>query len=104
MKIKETERLSIRPFGRMSTKAAFVMDVDKVPFYNIPDLTGFDVSSPSFFMTFRLFQLQPYVSVLTPKIEESKREERKVDLTPELLEEIEEMIKNSPQGLVVDAP
>ena len=51
MKIKETERLSIRPFGRMSTKAAFVMDVDKVPFYNIPDLTGFDVSSPSFFMT-----------------------------------------------------
>ena len=42
--------------------------------------------------------------MLTPKIEESKREERKVDLTPELLEEIEEMIKNSPQGLMVDAP
>ena len=51
MKIKETERLSIRPFGRMSSKAAFVMDVDKVPFYNIPDLTGFDVSSPSLLMT-----------------------------------------------------
>lgn len=44
MKIRETERLSIRPFGRLSSKAAFVMDVDKVPFYNIPDLTGFEVS------------------------------------------------------------
>ena len=44
MKIRETERLSIRPFGRMTSKAAFVMDVDKVPFYNIPDLTGFEVS------------------------------------------------------------
>lgn len=51
MKIKETERLSIRPFGRMSSKAAFVMDVDKVPFYNIPDLTGFDVSNLSLLMT-----------------------------------------------------
>ena len=88
----------------MSSKAAFVMDVDKVPFYNIPDLTGFDVSNLSLLMTTWWFQLQPYVSVLAPKIEESKREERKVDLTPELLEEIEEMIKNSPQGLVVDAP
>ena len=44
MKIRETERLSIRPFGRMTSKASFVMDVDKVPFYNIPDLTGFEVS------------------------------------------------------------
>lgn len=44
MKIRETERLSIRPFGRMTSKARFVMDVDKVPFYNIPDLTGFEVS------------------------------------------------------------
>lgn len=51
MKIKETERLSIRPFGRMSSKAAFVMDVDKVPFYNIPDLTGFEVSNLSLLMT-----------------------------------------------------
>ena len=51
MKIKETERLSIRPFGRMSSKAAFVMDVDKVPFYNIPDLTGFDVSNLSLLMS-----------------------------------------------------
>ena len=88
----------------MSSKAAFVMDVDKVPFYNIPDLTGFDVSNLSLLMTTWWFQLQPYVSVLAPKIEESKREERKVDLTPELLEEIEETIKNSPQGLVVGAP
>ena len=42
------------------------------------------------------------MSVLTPRIEVSKREERKVELTPELLEEIEEKIKNSPQGLAVD--
>lgn len=58
------------------------MDVDKVPFYNIPDLTG--------------FPLMPYVSAITPKVDEKIREERTIHLTRDLLAEIEEKIKNQP--------
>ena len=88
--IRETERLGQRPFGKFTNKARFRLDVDKVPFYNIPDLTG--------------FSLMPYVSALTPKIDEKIYEDRKVDLTKEMLEDIEEKLKNQPQGLTVETP
>ena len=50
LEIAETERLSIRPFGRFTKKGRFRVDVDKVPFYNIPDLTGFPVSPTTTFL------------------------------------------------------
>ena len=78
--IRETERLSQRPFGEFTSKKGFRLDVEKVPFYNIPDLTG--------------FALLPYVSCVTPKIDDKIKEERKVHLTSEMLEEIEEKIRN----------
>ena len=80
--IRETERLSQRPFGEFTSKKQFRLDVEKVPFYNIPDLTG--------------FALMPYVSMATPRIDEKIKEERKIHLTEEMLEEIEEAIKNRP--------
>ena len=80
--IRETERLSQRPFGEFTSKKQFRLDVEKVPFYNIPDLTG--------------FALMPYVSIVTPRIDDKIKEERKIHLTQEMLDEIEETIKNRP--------
>ena len=56
LKIHERERLSDRPFGMITTKGKFRVDLDKVPFYNVPDLTG--------------FLLKPYVPHTTPKVPE----------------------------------
>ena len=67
-------------------KGRFVVDVDKVPFFNIPDLTGFN--------------LKPYVSHATAKIDAESYEPRKIHLTPELLEQIEETIRNTPRAQV----
>ena len=53
LRIKETERLSHRPFGSLDSKARFKLDINKVPFYNVPDLSG--------------FQLMPYVPYKTPR-------------------------------------
>ena len=80
MQIRETERLSQRPFGEFTSKKRFRLNIEKVPFYNIPDLTG--------------FALMPYVSAVTPKIDDKIKEERKIHLTKEMIEEIEEKIKN----------
>ncbi len=44
VKIREVERNSERPFGYVSNKGRFQFNIEKVPFYNIPDLTGFKVS------------------------------------------------------------
>ena len=44
LKIRDTERNSDRPFGKVSNKGRFKFNIEKVPFYNIPDLTGFKVS------------------------------------------------------------
>ena len=44
LRIKDTERASSRPFGDHNTKGRFRFKIEKVPFYNIPDLTGFNVS------------------------------------------------------------
>ena len=74
LKIQEQERLGDRPFGRFTRKGKFLFDIEKVPFYNIPDLTN--------------FKLKPYVSHTTPKIDEEKYETRKVHLDDELLEKI----------------
>ncbi|MFN9905941.1 MAG: hypothetical protein ACK56F_07425, partial [bacterium] len=47
IKIRDLERTSDRPFGRVSNKGRFQFNIEKVPFYNIPDLTGFKVSLPA---------------------------------------------------------
>ena len=44
LRIKDTERASNRPFGQHNSKGRFRFKIEKVPFYNIPDLTGFNVS------------------------------------------------------------
>ena len=44
LRIKDTERASSRPFGELDTRSRFKFRIEKVPFYNIPDLTGFTVS------------------------------------------------------------
>ena len=62
LRIREAERLSERPFGELSRKGRFTFDVEKVPVYNIPDLTGFN--------------LKPYVSHLTQRIDPKTIEER----------------------------
>ena len=59
LKIHERERLSDRPFGKHSTKGSFRFDIEKVPFYNVPDLNG--------------FKLKAYVPHMTPRIDEDKK-------------------------------
>ena len=56
LKIRERERLSQRPFGYITKKGKFRFDIEKVPFYNVPDITG--------------FKLKPYVPHTTPRIGE----------------------------------
>ena len=70
--------MSARPFGRHTNRGGFVFDVDKVPFFNIPDLTGFN--------------LKPYVSHATPKVDPESFEPRKIHLTAEVMAEIEKQI------------
>ena len=54
LKIRERERLSDRPFGRHTSRGKFIFDIERVPYYNVPDLTD--------------FKLKPYVPHLTPKV------------------------------------
>jgi large subunit ribosomal protein L41 len=67
LRIREQERLSERPFGNVSRKGRFMLDIEKVPVYNIPDLTG--------------FALKPYVSHLTTKVDPKTQEDRKIVFT-----------------------
>jgi hypothetical protein len=83
LRIKESERLSERPFGEHTRKGRFILDIDKVPFYNIPDLTGFN--------------LKPYVSHATGKIDPKTFEERKIHLTDDIKAEIKTTIENLPK-------
>lgn len=62
LKMKENERLSQRPFGHHTRKGRFVLDIEKVPFFNIPDLTGFN--------------LKPYVCHSTAKVDAESYEKR----------------------------
>ena len=61
--------------------------MQRVPFYNVPNLTG--------------FKLKAYVPYSTPMIEPEKKVERQVDLTPELLEKIEDQIDRAIKGGLV---
>ena len=56
LKINERERLSTRVFGTHSRRGKFQFEIEKVPFYNVPDLEG--------------FKLKPYVPHNTPLIPE----------------------------------
>merc|ERR1712160_195113 len=81
LKKRETTRLSERPFGEVNRKGQFRFDIDKVPFYNIPDLEGFN--------------LLPYVSHATPMIDGNKKVEREIHLTEERLAQIKEDVDNA---------
>lgn len=67
LKIRERERLSNRPFGRHTSRGKFIFDIERVPYYNVPDLTD--------------FKLKPYVPHLTPKVPEDRKVERIVHLS-----------------------
>ena len=88
LRIKDTERVSSRPFGEINQKGRFKFRIEKVPFYNIPDLTG--------------FSLLPYVSHNTPKIDFKMRENRRIDMDPAYLEQVNKRIaEHLQEGLVV---
>ena len=84
LRIKDTERASDRPFGELNSKGRFRVRIEKVPFYNIPDLTGFN--------------LLPYVSHNVPQIDFKMKEHRRVDLDPEYIERINKRIGEQLQG------
>ena len=84
LKIQERERLSDRPFGQHTTKGKFRFNIEKVPFYNVPDITG--------------FKLKPYVPHITPKISDEKYVEKQVLIDSKLLERIEQQIEDSSKG------
>ena len=66
--------MSNKPFGRWTRKGGFKFEIDKVPFYNVPDLTN--------------FKLKPYVPHITPKISEDNYVNRVISIDEELLEKI----------------
>ena len=84
LKINERIRLSDRPFGRSNTKGKFLFDMSKVPFYNVPDLTG--------------FKLKPYVPHITPQVPSEKKERRVVEIDEALLESINQQIHEASSG------
>ncbi len=69
LKLQAEERLTNKPFGTFTNKGRFIIDMKRVPHYNIPNLDNFD--------------LKPYVSYHTEKIPEE--ESRKYDLDREYL-------------------
>ena len=84
LKIRERERLSEKPFGLNNSKGKFRFDIEKVPFYNVPSLTG--------------FKLKPYVPYTAPQIDIERKVTRQVNLDDELLKNIEIQIEKSTRG------
>ena len=92
-RIAEAERESIRPFGKISNKGGFKMDIDLIPFYNVPDL--------------RDFKLKPYVPHITPKVPQEIFEPKitelpahikELKLAPEVFEPVKYGEENLPQS------
>ena len=80
LRIKDTERASNRPFGHMDQRGRFRFAIEKVPFYNIPDLTGFN--------------LLPYVSHQTPKVDYKNKVQRRIDFDPDYLAQVKKRIED----------
>ena len=80
LRIKDTERASNRPFGHVDQRGRFRFAIEKVPFYNIPDLTGFN--------------LLPYVSHQTPKVDYKNKVQRRIDLDPDYLAQVKKRIED----------
>lgn len=78
-RMNEVEKWSMKPFGRFTRKGKFKIDLDRVPFYNIPDLEG--------------FELKPYVSHSTPKMAPDFKVQREVEIDEETLVRIEALNK-----------
>ena len=74
--MNEIERNSPRPFGKFTRKGHFRYFIDMVPFYNIPDLTD--------------FKLKPYVAYSTPKVTDDIKVQRKISLSLQDIQEINE--------------
>ena len=87
LRIKDTERASNRPFGHIDNRGRFKFAIEKVPFYNIPDLTG--------------FQLMPYVSHQTPRLEYKNKVHRRIDLDADYLEQVKKRIEDQISGGIV---
>eukprot|EP00347_Sterkiella_histriomuscorum_P008632 403344354 len=87
IKIREVTRNSERPFGKISRKGNFSFEIQKVPFYNVPDLTN--------------FKLKPYVSYTTPKVGDQDKVQKQIAMTPDLLEDINQQILNAPKGSLI---
>ena len=83
LRIRELERNSPRPFGQFTRKGRFHLHIDKVPFYNIPDLTG--------------FTLKPYVAPQTPRIPEESAVPRKISFGIKELYDMDKKIERMPK-------
>eukprot|EP01017_Pseudomicrothorax_dubius_P024243 TRINITY_DN257_c0_g1_i4.p1 TRINITY_DN257_c0_g1~~TRINITY_DN257_c0_g1_i4.p1 ORF type:complete len:194 (-),score=44.01 TRINITY_DN257_c0_g1_i4:129-629(-) len=59
-RLAKLERESPYPFGRFNRYGRFLFDPTRVPLYDVPDLEG--------------FELKPYASFHTPKIEDSVKQ------------------------------
>ena len=68
LRIADTERASQRPFGEINQKGRFKFKIEKVPFYNIPDLTGFNVSFFKLSNLFSLISCCPTSVMLLPRL------------------------------------
>ena len=84
LKINERNRLSERPFGKLNQKAKFKFEVEKVPFYNVPDLTD--------------FKLKAYVPHMTPPVPEEMKVYRLVSLDKSAIKNIEKQIDAAHKG------
>ena len=63
-RINEIRRNSGKPFGTLDSYGRFTLNKDLVPFYNIPDLTG--------------FELKPYVSPDVQKVDKALLERKAI--------------------------
>jgi large subunit ribosomal protein L41 len=78
--LNAVRRNSIRPFGRFTTKSKFIVDHQRVPNFNIPDLTE--------------FPLKPYAARSTPKLN-AENVFVYSNMTRDLMGKIQIQMKNS---------
>lgn len=60
-KLHAIQRMSNTPFGKLTSKGKFIKDFQRMPIYNIPDLTD--------------FQLKPYMTFMTEKLSEENTQQ-----------------------------
>jgi large subunit ribosomal protein L41 len=78
--LNAVRRNSIRPFGRFTTKAKFIVDHQRIPNFNIPNLTD--------------FPLKPYATKSSQKVDPEKVFAYSI-MTRDLMDKIKLQMKNS---------